>query len=150
MRVVIALCLGLVSLPLYAQCPGGICPGTFRARRTVPVAIPRVSVVPTLVSSSPMVTSINGVPLATPISEAQFLSNVSSVSVSSVPAAIPKRPGHWSYPGNLATHLSTTHGVNVAGMSKEEMLDMHDYLHETSPRKSTSRRVGFFGRLFGR
>lgn len=38
--------------------------------------------------------------------------------------------GHWSYPGTISGHLSRTHGVSTAGMTREQMLDLHDALHE--------------------
>jgi hypothetical protein len=38
--------------------------------------------------------------------------------------------GHWSYPGDIATHLATTHGRTVAGLTREQMLNLHDALHE--------------------
>lgn len=43
------------------------------------------------------------------------------------------KPGHWTYPGDLADHLRTTHGKKVDGMTTEQMLNMHDALHESEP-----------------
>ena len=43
------------------------------------------------------------------------------------------KPGHWTYPGDLSDHLRTTHGVSVDGLSKEQMLNYHDVLHESQP-----------------
>lgn len=40
------------------------------------------------------------------------------------------KPGHWTFPGDIASHLRTTHGKNVNGMTQEQMLNMHDALHE--------------------
>ena len=37
---------------------------------------------------------------------------------------------HWTYPGTIEGHLQSTHGVAVAGMSREQMLSMHDAIHE--------------------
>lgn len=45
------------------------------------------------------------------------------------------KPGHWTFPGDLSDHLRTTHGANVDGMTKEQMLNMHDALHESEPVK---------------
>ena len=38
--------------------------------------------------------------------------------------------GHWSYPGDIATHMAREHGQSVAGLSREQMLNLHDALHE--------------------
>lgn len=40
------------------------------------------------------------------------------------------RAGHWTYPGEIGNHLASSHGVSSAGMSREQMLDLHDSLHE--------------------
>lgn len=37
---------------------------------------------------------------------------------------------HWSYPGTIQNHLATDHGVSTSGMSRQEMLNLHDALHE--------------------
>lgn len=37
---------------------------------------------------------------------------------------------HWTYPGTIDGHLRSTHGVSAAGMSREQMLNLHDALHE--------------------
>ena len=37
---------------------------------------------------------------------------------------------HWTYPGDLGSHLQSTHGVSTAGLSREQMLNLHDALHE--------------------
>ncbi len=37
---------------------------------------------------------------------------------------------HWTYPGSIEHHLRTTHGQNVTGLTREQMLDLHDRLHE--------------------
>lgn len=42
--------------------------------------------------------------------------------------------GHWSYPGTITNHLQGAHGVPTNGMSRAQMLDLHDALHEgTAP-----------------
>ena len=38
---------------------------------------------------------------------------------------------HWTYPGTIDNHLTQDHGVSVNGMSREEMLSLHDSLHES-------------------
>ena len=42
------------------------------------------------------------------------------------------RAGHWSYPGSIENHLAATHGMSSSGMSREQMLALHDSLHEGS------------------
>lgn len=49
------------------------------------------------------------------------------------------RTTHWSYPGELTQHLETEHAVSTAGLSRQEMLDLHDSLHEGSPQFAADR-----------
>jgi hypothetical protein len=35
----------------------------------------------------------------------------------------------WTYPGDIATHVSTVHGISVAGKSKEQLEREHDAAH---------------------
>jgi hypothetical protein len=42
----------------------------------------------------------------------------------------PARNGHWGYPGRIEDHLASVHGQNVAGLSHEQLLDLHDAIHE--------------------
>lgn len=51
---------------------------------------------------------------------------VQSVPVQSVPTQ------HWSYPGDITTHLQTTHGQSVYGMPVERQLQLHDSLHQSN------------------
>ena len=37
---------------------------------------------------------------------------------------------HWTYPGTITNHLQGAHGVPTNGMSRQQMLDLHDSLHE--------------------
>jgi hypothetical protein len=37
----------------------------------------------------------------------------------------------WTYPGDLGTHLRSVHGVDAIGMSRSEMLQIHDDLHNS-------------------
>lgn len=176
----------------FAQCPGGICPGTWRSRArpvrqtvTVAEAVPQVEFysVPVTYVSAPAVervlhegdtkyingqlhyvTWVNGKGKWLPAEPAPMPQPVRTVSYETpyVPEVspnlsltdIPKRPGHWSYPGDLASHLQSTHGVSTAGLSRKQLLDLHDYLHESnSPvirSTSTSYRRGFLSRIFGR
>lgn len=38
---------------------------------------------------------------------------------------------HWTYPGSINSHLAGTHGVDPSGMTHEQMLSLHDSLHES-------------------
>ncbi len=53
--------------------------------------------------------------------------------------------GHWSYPGDITSHLEGTHGVATAGMSREQKLSYHDSLHEgtASRYRSVSGTTGY-------
>jgi hypothetical protein len=62
---------------------------------------------------------------------------VQSVPVASVPV---QSSSHWTYPGDITSHLQTTHGQNVSGMSTEQQLSLHDSIHE-SQRGNVSRTV---------
>lgn len=41
------------------------------------------------------------------------------------------RSSHWSYPGDIGSHLASDHGVSAAGMSREQAESWHDRLHES-------------------
>jgi hypothetical protein len=46
------------------------------------------------------------------------------------PPAVPVKPNYrWTYPGDLGSHLRSVHGVDILGMSRNEMLQKHDALH---------------------
>jgi hypothetical protein len=38
----------------------------------------------------------------------------------------------WTYPGDIATHVNTVHGISVAGKSKEQLEREHDAAHNGS------------------
>ena len=38
---------------------------------------------------------------------------------------------HWTYPGDITTHLQTSHGKQTAGMSIDQQLYAHDAIHES-------------------
>lgn len=42
------------------------------------------------------------------------------------------RPGHWTYPGSIDSHLKTIHGVDPSGLTREQKLTLHDSLHESA------------------
>jgi hypothetical protein len=50
---------------------------------------------------------------------------------SKVEPVVVKPTYRWTYPGDLGTHLRSVHGVDVIGMSRSEMLQMHDDLHNS-------------------
>lgn len=50
-------------------------------------------------------------------------------------------PGHWSFPGDIQSHLRNGHGISTAGMSYEEMLNTHDSIHRAEKYGSASSRV---------
>jgi hypothetical protein len=54
-------------------------------------------------------------------------------TVAAVVAAPIARAGHWSYPGEISNHLAVGHNVNASGMTREQMLNLHDSLHESAP-----------------
>jgi hypothetical protein len=60
---------------------------------------------------------------------------------------------HWTFPGDIASHLANGHGQSVAGLSREQMLNLHDSLHEgrtVSQPKRSAQRVGVIRRFFRR
>jgi hypothetical protein len=71
-------------------------------------------------------------------------------------AIVSRSSGHWTHPGTIDGHLQSAHaaqlaqaGISISGMTREQMLDTHDALHEgrsvktfraaavTQPAKST-------------
>jgi hypothetical protein len=48
------------------------------------------------------------------------------------PEVKPKSNRHWSFPGKIEDHLQNDHKQDVSGLSREEMLDLHDSLHEAA------------------
>lgn len=52
---------------------------------------------------------------------------------------IVRSSSHWTYPGDITSHLENDHGQSVAGLSTEQQLDLHDSLHESGRGVSVSR-----------
>lgn len=50
--------------------------------------------------------------------------------VKQIPSLVASSGPHWTYPGDITTHLTGTHGQNVNGLSIEQQLSLHDALHE--------------------
>ena len=62
-----------------------------------------------------------------------FLSSTSEAQLfrrSTRAVVTPSQGGHWGYPGDIATHLATSHGQQVSGLSHAQMVALHDALHE--------------------
>lgn len=58
------------------------------------------------------------------------------------PAVLAGNPrGHWSFPGDIRTHLQQGHGQQTAGLSYEQMLNLHDQLHTSGRTFSSQRKV---------
>jgi hypothetical protein len=56
--------------------------------------------------------------------------------------AHPHTRGQWSYPGDVYSHLASTHGVNASGMSLQQAESLHSSLHEQTAMVSRSYVVG--------
>lgn len=56
-------------------------------------------------------------------------------------------PKHWSFPGQLNTHLNGHHKASTVGLTYEEMLNLHDKIHIEELNKSTTKKVTRF-RIF--
>lgn len=65
------------------------------------------------------------------------------VVVQSTPVAMPivRSGSHWTYPGDITSHLQTDHGQATNGMSIEQQLTLHDALHESQRTMGTARTV---------
>ena len=122
---------GMVQAQTY--CPGGVCP--------VPVRASALVVLPDGSIASRVVVRSAGV-VAAPV-----IRTVRTVSRS-----------HWTYPGDIYSHIAGSHGVSAAGMSRDEAESLHDRLHESSRQSTvyrsrsvtTYRRNGLLSRIFRR
>jgi hypothetical protein len=65
------------------------------------------------------------------------------VVVQGIPYAKPivRSGSHWTYPGDITSHLEADHGQIVNGMSIEQQLSLHDSLHESQRVMGTARTV---------
>lgn len=77
-------------------------------------------------------------PCPTPAVEKVSVNSTPAVASKPVPASDSYR-ARWTYPGNISTHLSSTHGVDVSGMSVSDQLRLHDSMHEAERGSSTVR-----------
>jgi hypothetical protein len=148
MRNWIAIFSLFVSTVAYGQCPGGRCPLPQRPQemylQQAPARIISSRVVSAPVSVSSV--SVSSIPAVSScpcncsncICNSRTVSPVPSCSYSVSPTpscryyVSPISRGHWTYPGTISYHLRNKHGVNVAGMSREQMLNFHDALHEAA------------------
>lgn len=48
---------------------------------------------------------------------------------------------HWTYPGEIHNHLATGHGINAAGMTRQQAEAEHDRLHNAQRGYGASRPV---------
>ena len=59
------------------------------------------------------------------------IQKVPQISSSAPYANFPVSSGpHWTFPGSIENHLQIGHGINTTNMSREQMLSLHDSLHE--------------------
>lgn len=75
------------------------------------------------------------------------------VVASPPPAAVVRTAGPtWTWPGNLSSHLQSSHGASVAGLSHAQQVALHDSLHNAGRtsravvRSRTTYRRGWFFR----
>lgn len=64
--------------------------------------------------------------------------------VQSVPAVatVSQSATHWTYPGEIKSHLSSGHGVDASGMSTAQAEALHDSLHNggtSNPHRTVTR-----------
>lgn len=57
---------------------------------------------------------------------------------------------HWTWPGNLAQHLRSTHGINPDGMTQDQMEQAHDRSHDGGFRAGSAPVQHAFNGVFGR
>lgn len=73
-----------------------------------------------------------------PIADKSVYMGALAVLVKELPATAPEKKSvskstyvpRWTYPGDIATHMKQTHGVDISGMTQSELLRMHDNLHD--------------------
>lgn len=53
--------------------------------------------------------------------------------------ASPQVSTHWTYPGEIRSHLESGHGVNASGMTTAQAEAMHDSLHNAGTAASVAR-----------
>lgn len=73
----------------------------------------------------------------------QVLDSVAKVEPpKAAPSSQPNKPStRWTYPGDLGSHLRTTHGVDVTGLSHSDMLAIHDGIHNSALADDTPRNL---------
>jgi hypothetical protein len=96
------------------DCDCANCPCRVSSAKAVESFVPTCVYVPTTVAYAPTVTYTSS-----PVPTCNY-----------VFSPVPRSRNHWTYPGTISGHLQSGHGVNPAGMSREQMLNLHDALHE--------------------
>ena len=96
------------------DCDCANCPCKVTTAKTVESFAPTCTYVPTTAAYAPTVTYTSS-----PVPTCNY-----------VFSPVPRSRNHWTYPGTISGHLQSGHGVNPAGMTKEQMLNLHDALHE--------------------
>lgn len=48
---------------------------------------------------------------------------------------------HWTYPGEIRSHLANDHGISAAGMSTAQAEELHDQLHNGTAGYATTTRT---------
>lgn len=43
--------------------------------------------------------------------------------------------GHWTFPGDIFSHMQGAHGTDTSGMTAEQAMSLHDALHEAGRRR---------------
>lgn len=138
------LFLALLGTTANAQCPGGVCPVN---RAPAVIRTP----VRSIVYNSPAVrTTVNVITAPTRFVVQNCLPSLTEVRVVTRTSSLPEvkmvtrtSSNHWSYPGDISSHLQTVHGRSVSNLSIEQQLSLHDSLHQSTRSVVTTRRRFF-------
>lgn len=90
----------ILPLPSSGGCPGGVCPVPARAAEVVRSVL-EVTAAPVVRVAAPVIRTVAPVVSA----------------------------NHWTYPGEIRSHLAASHGVNANGMTRAQAEALHDGLH---------------------
>jgi len=146
------LFLALLGTTANAQCPGGVCPVN---RAPAVIRTP----VRSIVYNSPAVKATVNVATAPtrfvvqnclPVKVVTYTPSLPEVRVVTRTSSLPEvkmvtrtSSNHWSYPGDISSHLQTVHGRSVSNLSIEQQLSLHDSLHQSTRSVVTTRRRFF-------
>jgi len=56
-------------------------------------------------------------------------------------SVVPVSANHWTYPGEITTHMQNDHNISTAGLSREQALTLHDQLHESQTVRTSYQQV---------